>query len=440
MIISKAVSYITPINGTFFSTSLRSRKTQETISYLLKTSVLLIACCFTLFFYGCFGKILKPVPESPALVKLSSYEYPEFIDDTYYDNLEEGIRQSLSYLNKRPRNIKFAFGQDLYETTHMVDSLVNFLEFIENKPSANELKKHIDENYYVYKSTGTKGSGDVLFTGYYEPFLEGSLVKRDTYKYPVYGIPPDLISIDLSLFSPKYSGEKITGRYTGQTVVPYYDRKEIETGGILDGKAPVLAWVNNPVDLFFLQIQGSGKIFLDNGETINVHYHAENGHSYKSIGNLLIQNQIIPPSEMSMQKIRAYLDSRPEAVQEILNYNPSYIFFKTEEDGPKGYLDVKLTPERSVALDRRIFPLAGLVYIEAAKPVVSGNGAITGWTKNKKFVLNQDTGGAIRGPGRADIFWGNGKYAETAAGNMKHKGCLYFLILKPESVLKPDNE
>ena len=139
---------------------------------------------------------------------------------------------------------------------------------------------------------------------------------------------------------------------------------------------------------------------------------------------------------MSMQRIRAYLNSNPEEVQDILNYNPSYVFFKTEKDGPLGCLGVKLTPRRSVALDRRIFPLAGLVYIETVKPQVSGNGEITEWIKNKSFVLSQDTGGAIRGPGRADIFWGNGKYAEIAAGNMKHMGSLYFLILKPD----PNND
>jgi len=403
----------------------------KSISYL-RISVLLISSFFPLFLYGCFGKIFKPIPEPAALIKLSSSEHPVFIDDTYYENLEECVRESLSYLKKRPGDTKFKFGHDVYEKDHMVNSLVKFLEFIEKKPSADELRNYIDENYYIYRSSGSNGSGDVLFTGYYEPFLEGSLLKSETYKHPVYGTPPDLISIDLSLFSPKYLGEKITGRYTGQTVVPYYDRKEIETEGMLDGKAPVLVWVKDLVDLFFLQIQGSGKIFLDNGETINIHYHTENGHPYKSIGALLIQKEIIPQSEMSMQKIRAYIDSNPEEAQEIMNYNPSYIFFKTEKNGPLGYLGVKLTPERSVALDRRIFPLAGLAYIETVKPEVNENGEITGWIKNNKFVLNQDTGGAIRGPGRADIFWGNGKYAETAAGHMKHKGRLYFLILKPD--------
>jgi len=397
----------------------------------VKPSVLLICLFLVALVCGCAPIIHRPPEEIAVLEKLPVSEYPDFVDDTNYVNLSDSVQQSLSYLKKRPKDMKFKFGQDIYETSHMIDSLVKLLEFTEKKPSADELRKYINENYYVYKSTGSNGSGEVLFTGYYEPFLEGSLSKRDIYKYPVYGTPPDLISIDLSLFSPKYAGEKITGRYTGKTVVPYYDRKEIETSRILDGNAPVLAWVKDPIGLFFLEYQGSGKILLDNGETINIHIHTQNGHPVKMIGTLLIQKKIIPQSEMSMQRIRAYLDSNPEDVKDILNYNPSYVFFKTEKDGPLGYLGVKLTPERSVALDRRIFPPAGLVYIETVKPVVSGSEEITGWTKNSKFVLNQDTGGKIIGPGRADIYWGNGKYAEVAAGNMRHTGSLYFLILKP---------
>lgn len=232
----------------------------KSVSYI-KISVLLASSFLTFFLYGCVGRILKPAPVPASLVKLSFSEHPVFVDDMDYDNLEEGIRQSLSYLKKRPQETKFKFGQDVYETSHLVDSLVNFLEFIEKKPSAGELKKYIDENYYVYKSTGSNGSGDVLFTGYYEPFLEGSLSRSVMYRYPVYGTPSDLISIDLSLFSPKYEGEKITGRYTGQTVVPYYERKEIETGGMLEGKAPVVAWVKDPVDLFFFRFRGLERFF-----------------------------------------------------------------------------------------------------------------------------------------------------------------------------------
>ena len=137
---------------------------------------------------------------------------------------------------------------------------------------------------------------------------------------------------------------------------------------------------------------------------------------------------------MSMQKIRAYLHEHPEEIETILSYNPSYVFFKVEKDGPLGYLEVKLTPGRSIALDRRYFPLSGLAFIETQKPVINGNGEIDHWVKFKRFVLHHDTGGAIRGPGRADLFCGNGPYAEVAAGHMQHSGRLYFLVLRPDAV------
>jgi membrane-bound lytic murein transglycosylase A len=184
--------------------------------------------------------------------------------------------------------------------------------------------------------------------------------------------------------------------------------------------------------VFFLQIQGSGKIFLDTGEVINVHYHGSNGRPYRSIGKLLIEEQKIPREEMSMQKIRSYLHAHPEEMASVFNYNPSYVFFKIEPEGPLGSINVLLTPGRSVALDRRIFPHAALAFIQTQKPVLNSAGHIDRWVECRRFVLNQDTGGAIRGPGRADLFWGNGPYAEIAAGHLAHLGELYFLILKPE--------
>ncbi len=398
----------------------------------LNTLLIYLLSAMISFLGGCSKVILSPGFKKPeALIKLTSTKYPDFEDDMNYENLDASINQSISYLLKKPFNKEFYFGNDIYTASQLIASLKDFQKFIESKPSSDNLRKYISTNYYVYKSTGSNEKGEVLFTGYYEPELEGSLLKSEIYKYPVYGMPSDLVSIDLSLFSPKHKGEKITGRYTGKTVVPYYERREIEAGAIAENEVCVIAWVKDPIGLFFLQIQGSGKINLDNGETINIHYHASNGHPYKSIGALLIQKDIIPRSGISMQSIREYLKSNPEKMQEILNYNPSYVFFKTEEDGPFGYLEVKLTPARSIALDRSVFPLSGLAYIETSKPDVDENDDIIGWSKCTKFVLAQDTGGAIRGPGRVDLFWGNGKYAEIAAGNMQHKGSLYFLILKP---------
>jgi membrane-bound lytic murein transglycosylase A len=374
--------------------------------------------------------MVKPPTRENAMERISSWSYPDFLDDMTYNGLEDSILQSLSYLNKIPADRQFIFGEDQYNTEHMIKSLQHFLGYIQARPSRQDLKKFIQSDYRIYRSVGRNGAGEVLYTGYYEPLLKGSLIRSEQYRFPIYTRPRDLITIDLSLFHKKFKGEKIIGRYTDQSVVPYYDRSEIETGGVLEDKAGVLAWAEDPVDVFFLQIQGSGKVQLENGNVFNVHYQTTNGRPYRSIGKLLIDEEKISVADMSMQKIREYLNNHPEEIDTVLNYNPSYVFFIIEPNGPLGNINVKLTPGRSIALDRRIFPPAALAFIETEKPLIDDVGQIHSWQRFSRFVLNQDTGGAIKGPGRADLFWGNGSYAEIAAGHLKHTGELYFLVLK----------
>ena len=392
---------------------------------------LVLTVALAVIISGCPAPIKKP-PEEAALVRLSRFSYPDVHDDLELDGLEHSILKSLEYLERVPADRTFQFGEDRYDTVHLKKSLQHFLDFIQTNPTDKELKKFIRDHYIVYQSIGRDQKGEVLFTGYYEPHLSGRLDKNEEYQYPIYALPTDLMKIDLSPFSEKYKGQSIVGRFTDQTVVPYFDRREIEEENALVGRAETLAWVKDPVDVFFLQIQGSGKIFLDTGEVINVHYHGSNGRPYRSIGKLLIEEQKIPREEMSMQKIRSYLHAHPEEMASVFNYNPSYVFFKIEPEGPLGSINVLLTPGRSVALDRRIFPHAALAFIQTQKPVLNSAGHIDRWVECRRFVLNQDTGGAIRGPGRADLFWGNGPYAEMAAGHLAHVGELYFLILKPE--------
>ena len=395
--------------------------------------IILLTVFFSLLFAGCaLFKKEPPKVRETALIRIASSDYPEFSDDMDYDGLEHGILQSMLYLNKVPDDRTFRFDEDVFDAAHMIRSMEHFLDFIKTRPSIQDLRKYISSNYLVYRSVGSGNPGQVFFTGYYEPSLEGSLEKSTEYRFPIYARPSDLTMIDLSLFLPELKGKKIIGRYTDQTVVPYYDRNDIEYKGALEDKTREIAWLKDRIDLFFLQIQGSGKICLDNGEIIHVHYHATNGRPYRSIGKLLIDTGKIPREEMSMQKIRAYLHDYPEEVETVLIHNPSYVFFKIEEDGPIGYLEVKLTPGRSIALDRRLFPRAGLAFIKTDKPLINGSGKIYQWSAFSRFVLNQDTGGAINGPGRADLFWGNGIYAEIAAGHMQHHGTLYFLVLKPD--------
>ncbi|MBW2489589.1 MAG: MltA domain-containing protein [Deltaproteobacteria bacterium] len=388
---------------------------------------------FLLFITGC-GIFKKRPPEikDTALIRIDPPAYPDFFDDMAYDTLENGILGSISYLNRVSPKAEFRFGQDIFNTPHMIKSLEYFLDFIQRKPSKDELIQYIREYYLIYTTVGSDHPGQVFFTGYFEPVIRGSLNKDTEYQFPIYARPDDLTTIDLSLFYPQLEGKTIVGRYINQSVVPYYDRKEIEYEGLLEGKVQEIAWLKDRLDLFFLQIQGSGKIILNNGRILNVHYHGSNGHPYRSIGKLLIDEGKISREEISMQKIRDYLRRHPEEVETVLNHNPSYVFFKIEKDGPLGSLEVTLTPGRSIALDSRLFPPAGLAFIEAKKPLINEDGTIQNWTVFSRFVLNQDTGGAIRGPGRADLFWGNGPYAEIAAGHMQEFGTLYFLILKPD--------
>ncbi len=393
------------------------------LSRLVVGLVLLLSGCAPV-------KISTPVEAPPALVKLPLSAYPALSDDLNYEGLNRAIQMSLSYLKKLPPDRAIAFGADSYTAAHLIRSLEVFQKFIQAIPPADQVNDMIRRDFLVYRAG--RISEKVLFTGYYEPLLKGSLKETDRYRYPIYSRPDDLVTVDLSAFSAKYAGETITGRCTGQTLVPYYDRKAIENREIFKGKA--LAWVGDPVDLFFLHIQGSGKIMLDQGKTLNVHYHVTNGHPYRSVGKVLIDQGKIPKSEISMQAIRAYLKSHPEEREAILSANPSYVFFKTETDGPLGNLNVPLTPGRSIAVDKKIFPPAALMYIQAQKPVMTKAGQLGAWEDFGRFALNQDTGGAITGPGRADIFWGNGPYAELAAGHLQHRGEMFFLVLKPAAL------
>ena len=395
-----------------------------------------------LFFESCGPKkprIVTPpviVPPPTHLEKLAPSQYPVFTDDLFFDGLEQGIAQSLSYYKVIPKDRMFQFGNDRYDTRQMIESLTTFQAFIAQADPEKDLNKFIKDRFEVYRSAGDDGAGHVLYTGYYESSLRGSLEKSDDYPYPVFATPADLVTINLRLFSDEDAFKTtLVGRYTDdKTIVPYYERKDISNGDVLKDKAEIIAYVSDKVDLFFLEVQGSGIIYLDNGDILRVHYHNKNGKPYRSIGTHLIKTGKINQKSMSMQKIREYLHAHPDQVDQVLNYNPSYVFFKTEKGGPYGCYGVEVTAERSIATDKRLFPACSLAFIETSKPLIDGDGDIVEWAPSRRFALNQDTGGAIRGPGRVDLFKGSGAYAETAAGHMKHKGSLYFFVLKNRPV------
>ncbi|MBW1800542.1 MAG: MltA domain-containing protein [Deltaproteobacteria bacterium] len=395
-------------------------------------SLIFLSLMFLVVLHGCYPALEKRAEKPEEALTRIRFFYPKFADDSNFSSLAPAIEQSLEYLKRLDPKRRFHYGPHVYSARHVRDSLKTFSDLISRNPDPGRLKKEIKKHFLVYRARGRAGDNRVLFTGYFEPVYQGSLVPDESHSYPLYKKPDDLIKIDLSRFRKEFKGKSIIARIDGQRVIPYFTRKQIETEKALSGRQLEVAWLKDPLDVAFLHIQGSGRLKLPDGQTIRVGYAASNGRPYMSIGRYMIEKGYLKREEVSMQSIRRYLSGNPDIMTRVLNYNPSYVFFRTLKDGPLGNISVPLTPERSLALDYRLFPKGALCFIKTKKPVVNKKGEITGWVPFSRFVLNQDTGGAIRGAGRADLFWGSGGYAELAAGHMKHHGEVYVLIKKPK--------
>jgi membrane-bound lytic murein transglycosylase A len=252
----------------------------------------------------------------------------------------------------------------------------------------------------------------------------------EEYRYPLYAKPADLIAATLVSVVPELKSETVYGRAVGEQFLPYYTRREIDQGGALRSRGLELAWVKDPVDLFFLHVQGSGIIHFPDGTQLSVGYTAQNGLPYRSIGRFLIDNGKLSREEMSMQRLRRYLTEHPDERDEILAYNESYVFFQVLRDGPLGSLGVPVTAGRTVATDWRLFPKGALALIQTQIPIIDEAGRLKSWRPVTRFVLNQDTGGAIRGPQRGDLYFGTGDQAGGLAGYMNSSGRMFFLRAK----------
>lgn len=261
-----------------------------------------------------------------------------------------------------------------------------------------------------------------LITGYYEPLLNGSWTRSERYRYPIYRAPDDLLSVELGSVYPELKGKRVRGRLDGRRVVPYYSRAEID-----NGKTPLagneLLWVDDSVALFLLHVQGSGRVRLASGEMVAVGYAQQNGHPYTSIGRTLIERTGLAPDQIDLPTIRAWLKQHPDQAQSLMNTNPSYIFFALRDGslpGPLGSLGVPLLAQRAIAVDPNYIPLGTPVWLDTELP---GDGP-----PYRQLVFAQDTGGAIKGPLRADLFLGSGAGAEDVAGRMRQEGRLYLLL------------
>lgn len=288
-------------------------------------------------------------------------------------------------------------------------------------------RRFIEETFVAWAIVEPEGAGDGLITGYYEPVIAGSRARTERYRYPVYGVPEDLLVVDLTSLHPELKNLRLRGRIEGRRLVPYWSRAEIDRNGP-ELRAPVVAWVEDPVELFFLQIQGSGQIELDSGERIRLGYAEQNGHPYRSMGRYLADRGELALEQTSMQGIKAWAAANSAKLQAALNANPSYVFFRElpaaqagpgAADGPPGTLGAPLSAGYSLAVDARHTPLGAPVFIATTWPHSS--------EPLERLMAAQDTGGAIRGAARADFYWGTGAEAGALAGRMRQRGRLWIL-------------
>lgn len=378
---------------------------------------------------GCQLPWFKPPSKETIMERVRPSRWPVLADDMDKASLSIAMAQSRKYLKKIPPQREFRFGSQKYTAAHLLDSLNTFEKKFRAHGPGPELNRALKKSFTLYKSVGDDKRGHVLVTGYYEPLLYGSLTKNDEYRWPLYAKPDDLIEVALGAFSSSLAGKKIKGRIKGKALVPYHTRGDIDQRGALKGRNLEIAWVNDPVAAFFLHIQGSGRIQLNDGSIVRVGYAGSNGRPYRSLGRYMIDQGVIEPEQLSMTAVKKWLAENESQAQKLMAYNQSYVFFRPLEEGPLGNIAVPLTPGRSIALDHRIFPKGALAWIQTRRPIKGGGGSVK-WHKFSRMVLVQDTGGAIRGPGRMDLFFGHGPEAEFGAGYMKESGRLFFLVKK----------
>ncbi len=296
-----------------------------------------------------------------------------------------------------------------------------------NATDGQAIRSFFETNFVPNQVIAADGTDSGLITGYYEPLLHGARTRGGRYQTPLYRVPDDLISVELAGVYPELTGMRLRGRLVGKTVIPYSTRAEIERATGSTGKE--LLWVDDPVESFFLEVQGSGRVELSGAqETVRVAYANQNGHPYKSIGRYLVDIGELKMEQASAQGIKAWIADNPTRRQELLDVNPSYVFFREEslldpKVGPKGALGVALTPQRSVAIDARILPLGAPIFLSTTE----ANSQVP----MQRLVMGQDTGGAIRGAIRADFFFGFGSEAGANAGRMKQRGKIWVLLPKP---------
>ena len=356
-----------------------------------------------------------PVQRGPAPVVLDAIS-----DDLDPRSLRSAVTQSIRFLDAAPADSGLGAWPRPVTAEDMRASLAEFLDILDGTAEADpSWVDKVAERFDFFPAPLGDGVEAVLFTGYYQPVIDASAVRTEEYRYPVYREPD----------APGARAE------AGGSAAAYPSRYEIDILGVLDGKGHEIAWLQDPVDRFFLHIQGSGLLRMTDGRELPLNFAASNGRPYTSIGKVLIDDGKVDRESMSMQRIRAWLAEFPEEREALFARNERYIFFRLGEEGPLGSLGVPLTAGRSVATDPAVYPEGALMYVETRTPVVDDTGALSGWRPVRRFVVNQDSGAAIRGPKRVDLYFGTGAAAGERAGYMQSKGRLYLLMKRRSAPL-----
>jgi len=377
------------------------------------------------FFTGCQRPRARPDydrPLPPGELALRKITNPQQLPDfTYgcYDMswMKKAIDNSLNYLGKPSSRQFFPYGYITHQ--HAVDSLKAFKALIDSGTRGEQLNKAIIEQFDVYISAGWDDKGTVLFTGYYTPIFDGSPVRDGRFQYPLYSQPDDLVKGPL--------GQILGRRRPDGQITQYPSRTELQNSNMLKGTE--LVWLSDPFEVYIAHVQGSAKLKMPDGKLITLSYSANNGHEYHSVAKELIQDGRIASDKMSLAAMIDYFKAHPDQVSQYIRRNPRFVFFHRSQGPPRGSINEPVTPMRTIATDKSIYPQACLAFISTTLPMMV-RGTIYR-QPSSRFVLDQDTGGAIRAPGRCDIYMGTGHKAGKLAGQTYQEGKLYYLFLKP---------
>jgi len=393
--------------------------------------IVFIGGAFFLTLLGCVAPLPKePVRPVEPVVFQERKIVPLLTDDADRNSLQTAVDRSLTYLSqkisaKSAERIRYGFSENMYAPEMAYRSLALFREILLNNPDEKELSKKVRQNFSFWEAKRGGRANPVLLTGYYEPILEGSLTPGGEYLFPIYRRPDDLV--ELAPWGEVR--EKQVVRFEKGRMVPYYSRQEIDNQGVLLKKGYELAWLKDPWERFVLHVQGSGQIRLPDGRILRVGFAASNGRPYRSIGRHLMEKGFFPEKDLSLGRVMEFIRQNPEKAEETFNVNERYIFFRLipGPEGPIGALGLPLTAGRSIATDQAIFPRGALAYLVSQQTLYDQAGRRKGKKPLQRFVLNQDTGAAMKGPERVDLFFGSGDNAGRFAGDMREDGEIFFL-------------